>query len=229
LKTPQKREYGFTLLEILVTLFIFGVIAGTLFIAYRALFFDTERFNQTTRRFAQAQAGIQRMLTDLQAIRVTTTPLYTAPQGDAPPDPFRFVGQTEFTGEEAFSNLRFASSAHVPVGQHRDSGIATIRYYVARSAEGTSSLRRSDQLYTQAQDDGVSTDPTLCEAVYSFRVTYYAQNGEAYDHWDSDSVDFAFATPVAVQLEFEIGAAGDAVVFKTRINLPVRREARATL
>jgi len=229
LKTPQKREYGFTLLEILVTLFIFGVIASTLFIAYRALFFDTEHFNQTTRRFAQAQAGIQRMLTDLHAIRITTTPLYNAPQGDTPPDPLRFVGQTEFSGEEAFSTLRFVSAAHVPVGKHRESGIATIRYYVARSADGTFSLRRSDQLYTQAQDARGSTDPTLCEAVYSFRVTYYGQDGEPYDHWDSDSVDFAFATPVAVQLELKIGTSVDAVVFKTRINLPVRREALANL
>lgn len=229
MKTRPKREYGFTLLEILVTLFIFGIIAGTLFVAYRALFFDTERFTQATRRYAQAQVCIQRMLTDLRAIRVTHTPLYNDPQEDAPPDPLRLVGQIEFTANEAFSTLRFASAAHVPLGTRREAGIAAIRYYVTQTAAGTFSLRRSDQLYTHLQGDVGVTDPTLCETVHSFRLTYYDQDGEPYDQWNSDSADFAFATPSAVELELKIGEAGNAAVFKTRIHLPVHREARTNL
>ena len=226
---PRKREYGFTLLEILATLFIFGIIAGTLFIAYRALFFDTERFKQAMRRYAQAQVCMQRILTDLRAIRVTHAPLYTAPQEDAPPDPLRLIGQIEITGNEAFSTLRFASAAHVPMGTRREAGIAAISYYVTETDAGTFSLRRSDHLYTHVQADADGADPTLCESVHSFRLTYYDQDGEPYDQWNSDSADFFFATPSAVELELKIGEAGDAAVFKTRIHLPVHREARANL
>jgi len=95
LQKPRPRDNGFTLVEILVTLFIFGVIAGTLFTAYRALFFDTERFKQTTRNYARAQVAVQRIMADLLAIRVTLPPTYTPPQGDDPPDPLRLTGQTE--------------------------------------------------------------------------------------------------------------------------------------
>lgn len=229
MQKPHPHDNGFTLLEILVTLFIFGVIAGTLFTAYRALFFDTERFKQTTLSYAQAQVAIQRILTDLHAIRVTLPPMYTIPQGDDPPDPLRLTGQTEPTGDEAFSTLRFASAAHVPLGGHPQAGIAAIRYYLEETAERMFVLRRSDQLYPFATEPSAGSAPILCGAVQSFRLTYYDLDGEAYDQWNSDSADFKYATPAAIEVELKIGDRPTTAVFTTRITLPVHREARAVL
>lgn len=229
MQKPRPRDNGFTLVEILVTLFIFGVIAGTLFTAYRALFFDTERFKQTTRNYARAQVAVQRIMADLLAIRVTLPPTHTPPQGDDPPDPLRLTGQTEPAGDEAFSTLRFASAAHVPLGDQPRTGIAAIRYYLEETAERIFVLRRSDQLYPFATDATSGNDPILCEAVQSFRLTYYDQDGEAHDQWDSDSAVAKFATPAAIEFELKIGDTPDTVVFTTRLKLPVHREASANL
>lgn len=75
--TNRHPAYGFTLLEILMALFIFSIIASTLFIAYRALFVDAAGFEKGMRRFALAQSCFSRIKTDLSAIHVATAPLYT--------------------------------------------------------------------------------------------------------------------------------------------------------
>jgi len=60
-------------------------------------------------------------------------------------------------------------------------------------------------------------------------LTYYDQDGEAHDQWDSDSAVAKFATPAAIEFELKIGDTPDTVVFTTRLKLPVHREASANL
>jgi general secretion pathway protein J len=228
-KSHHRREYGFTLLEILVTLFVFGIIASTLFIAYRALFINTGQFEETARRHAQAQVCVHRILSDLKAIKIATVPFYAPPREQEPADPFRLVGQTAVAGDTEFASLRFTSLAHLSLDRHPRAGIAEIRYYVEESADHTFVLRRSDRLYNHRKPASGSPDPILCEEVKSIRFTYYDTAGESHEHWDSDSADYAYAMPAAIVLELEIGNDISTALFRARIALPVRREARATL
>ena len=223
MKTSPQRQSGFTLLEILIALLIFGVIAGTLFIAYRALYIDTGRFDKSTSRYALAQACFQRIITDLSAIKITTAPVYTAPERDEPSDPNRIFGQTALSGDAAFGTLRFASLAHVSLQGRHPAGIAEIRYYVREETGRKFTLRRSDHLYLFPDFRETDAHPVLCEDVKSLKFTYYDAEGRPHENWDSDSADYNFATPVSIAVELEIGDDETSTVFMRRIVLPVVR------
>ena len=223
------QTYGFTLIEILTAMFIFSVIASTLFIAYRALFVDTAGFEKGMQRYALAESCFSRMKSDLSAIKVAVAPLYTPPKSDDPPDPYRLFGQTAYSGDVTSGTLRFASLAHVPLGSTRRTGIAEIRYYVQADSDGQFVLRRADRLYPFPDAEASGTDPVLCDGVKSLRFTYYDTEGEPHENWDSDSADNDYATPVSIRIELEIGDDTSAAAFHTRIALPVIREGRNPL
>ena len=157
------QTYGFTLIEVLTALFIFSVIASTLFIAYRALFVDTAGFEKGMKRYALAQSCFSRMTRDLSAVKVAVAPLYTPPESEDPPDPYRFLGQTADSGDIQSGTLRFASLAHVPLGRSLRTGIAEIRYYVQADSQGQLVLKRADRLYPFSDAEVSGTDPVLCE------------------------------------------------------------------
>ncbi len=220
------QTYGFTLIEILVALFIFSVISSTLIIAYRALFVDTLGFEKGMQRYAQAQACFSRIKSDLSAIKVVTAPLYTPPEPDGPPDPYRLFGQAAYSEDDLSETLRFASLAHVPLGSIPRTGIAEIRYYLRANSDGQFVLRRADHLYPFPDSQPSGTDPVLCGDVKSLRFTYYDTEGEPHENWNSDSVDDNYATPVSISIELEIGDDNSAAAFNTRIALPVVRKGR---
>lgn len=220
---------GFTLIEILTAMFIFSVIASTLFIAYRALFVDTAGFEKGMQRYTLAQSCFSRINSDLSAIKVAVAPLYAPPESDDPPDPYRLFGQTAYSGDVISGTLRFASLAHVPLGSTRRTGIAEIRYYVQADGDGQFVLKRADHLYPFPDSEATGTDPVLCEGVRSLQFTYYDAEGEPHENWDSDSADNNYATPVSIRVELEIGDDTSATAFQTRIALPVIREERKPL
>lgn len=223
------QTYGFTLIEILTAMFIFSIIASTLFIAYRALFVDTAGFEKGMQRYALAQSCFSRIKSDLSAIKVAVAPLYTPPEPEGPPDPYRLFGQTAYSGDVISGTLRFASLAHVPLGRMPRTGIAEIRYYVEADKNGQFVLKRADHLYPFPDSEATGTDPVLCDGVRSLRFIYYDSEGEPHENWDSDSADNDYATPMSIRVELEIGDDASAATFQTRIALPVIRKGRDPL
>ncbi|MCP3950767.1 MAG: prepilin-type N-terminal cleavage/methylation domain-containing protein, partial [Desulfobacterales bacterium] len=153
-----RQKNGFTLLEILVAMFIFSAVVTTLFTAYRALFFDTDQFESSLHRHAMAQACLMRMVNDLGALHMQLPPLYTRPDFNDPPGDDRIVGEQP-------DRLRFTSLAHLPMDRSRREGLAEIRYYVHTGDDGKPVLRRSDTVYPYPPFEEKATDPVLCEDV----------------------------------------------------------------
>ena len=218
MKTITRQKSGFTLLEILVALFIFSAVVTALFTAHRALFLHTARFESSLKRYAMAQACLIRMTHDLGSLHMLLPPLYTRPEFNDPPSEDRIA-------DERADRLRFTSLAHVPLDRSRRGGPAEIRYYVQTSEDGTPVLRRSDMLYPYPPFEERKTDPVLCEHVKQLGFTFFDESGEAYDNWDSDSPDFKYAGPAAIGVVLEIGDAHSSTRFETRIALPMARKA----
>ena len=55
-------------------------------------------------------------------------------------------------------------------------------------------------------------------------ITYVDEEGLDYDYWDSESDEFNYATPTAINFLIELVQNGAASVFETRVSLPVVRE-----
>jgi general secretion pathway protein J len=50
------------------------------------------------------------------------------------------------------------------------------------------------------------------------------QEGNDFDYWNSDSDEFDYATPTAVDFTIELVQGGTTSFFETRVSLPVKRE-----
>ena len=215
---------GFTLLEILVAVSVFSIIALALFGTFRTVYGRTGRIAKRIRCQEMAGTCINRMMSDLAAIRLALPPAYRKPETRGSPDPFRLAGKRHSIGARTFPVLRFVSRGHTGFGTQGQGGVAEIVYYVERTQEDRYVLRRSDRFQLEEPFAAKDTDPILCDRVQSMTVTYHDKSGRSHDRWDSDSEEFGYATPRSVAFELEIGADAEATKYRTMILLPVSRD-----
>ena len=221
------RESGFTLLEIMVAIFIFAVVITTIFGSFRAVFSSADMVGNDVARFATARSCMDRMAADLTALHVTLYPRYSKPEFDDPPDPYRVVGDTTDAAAESFGRLRFAALAHLPINKDARQGVCRIVYYVHQQSDETLVLRRADDLFPFPEFEERNDDPVLCDNLIELQFGYLDADGEMSDRWDSEADDTAFATPRAVEIRLTIGEPSRPTTFKTRVPLHVFRQAAA--
>jgi len=215
---------GFTLVEILVTLAIFAIIATTIFGSFNMVFTSSEPIYEAIADYEMAKNCLNRMILDLQSIHVAMPPVYTRPDIDDPPDHYRIAGDKTYSGSDSFARLRFTSLSHISFGENSQGGIAQIVYYVQESDERLYVLRRSDSLYPYKPVEEIANDPILCERIKSLTFTYYDNEDSPFEIWDSDSEDFGYATPRSIGIALELGNDPDPRLFETMVTLPVRRD-----
>ena len=176
MKTSKKN--GFTLIEILIAIFILATVLTTVYAAYTGTF----RIVKDTRRgdniYSMARTAMNRMTKGMESV--------CSRNGS-----FRFA--SEEIEKEGFMELSFLSSAHLDFYDERSSGIAVISYFVVENDEKESCiLKRKDELCrdkTEEAEEEVSRDGgyILCEELQSLIYKFYDDSGEEYDAWDSDS------------------------------------------
>jgi len=228
----QESCQGFTLLEILIAIFIFSVVITTIFSTFNAVISQTEAIKNGTGDYEMARTCLNRMVSDLTAIYVDQKPLYKPPDIDDGPDPYGFVGKEDSTGGKNFAELRFSSTEHLSMTGKVETGIAEIVYYVKEINDpdtGTQyALKRSDTLYPEKRDrnqfEPKDSDPLLCENLESLTFIYFDAEGEEHETWDSDSDGVKYATPIAVEIRLKIENGDDSYQFTTKTPLPVYRE-----
>lgn len=225
----EKRESnrdasGFTLLEILLAILILAVVITTILGSFNAVFSTTDTLDNSARIHAMAKTCLNRIVADLEALMISQRPFYKPPGYDDPPDPYRIVGTASDGDGIGFADFRFASRAHLPMEKSKRTGIAEIHYYIMAKEEGLPVLKRSDKLYPYPPFEENSSDPVLCERVKSLAFTYYDDEGSDYEIWDSDSEEFNYATPSAVEIRLEIGDETESYIFKTMVRFPIHRE-----
>lgn len=216
---------GFTLMEILVAVFILGVVVTTVLASFNMVFSNAESLEGTASVFDMGKTCLSRISGDLENIFILDRPLYKTPGRDDPPDLYRIQGSVDNLGGTKIAKLRFTSRAHVPLGKSRPEGIAEIVYYVQAGPGGNLRMKRADNLYPYPRFEERSTDPVLCENVKALAFEYLDGEGRTFDYWDSESSNFGNATPVSVAVRLEIVAGNDTYGFQTTVALPsVRRK-----
>lgn len=230
---PVQNEKGFTLLEILIAIFIFAIVMTTIYSAFNAVISRNEAINQGRGHYEMTRNCLDRMTMDFTAIYVEQPPQYEPPDFDDPPDPYRFVCDEEMVGTENFSRVRFAAHAHLPMDKEESRGIAEIVYYVdeiekyGAQYESHYVLRRSDTAFPYDEEDlfvEEEKDPVICREVKQFSVTCYDSEGETQEQWDSDESMGKYATPRAVEIKLRVSDGKTSHQFQTTVTLPVYRE-----
>lgn len=220
-----RNRHGFTLIEILVAMFLFFMLLTMLFGSFRVLTSSSSALSSGSLRFEMAQGCLNRIVTDVEAIYVSQPPAYKKPEMGESPDPYRVRGDTGYMGGNSFSRLRFTSLSHVSFGKHQQrEGIAEIIYYVNALDDGEYVLRRSDRLYPHEDFEENNTDPIVCKNVQGFAVTYFDGDGRDTESWDSESSEFNFSTPRSIGISLKVGDEDAPSFFGTRVYIAVYRE-----
>ena len=215
---------GFTLIEILLAISILAIVVSMVMVSFDNIFSNADHINIGSDILALGNNALDRITMDLNALYVMAYPRYTPPDFDDDPDIYRLVGQTRNLAGEVFGWLRFTSLAHLPFNQMISEGIAEIVYYVEQTEEGQFILRRSDTLFPYPEEFEESPDdPVVCEQVREFRLTFYDQEGDELEEWDTEEYDLEFGTPRAIGIKLTIGDEESSFVFSTQVALPVHR------
>ncbi len=235
------KNNGFTLIEVMVAIMIFGILATTLFSTYGALFANTARLERGVDNYGAAKSCFSRMSRDLKSICVAMPPAYSPSDAliDEDKDMFRFEAKTGPSHSIDSQTIRFASLAHINFGhaaQSNGSGsqsavmnkIARIVYYLDEMEDGTFVLKRSDTPMPGEPFKRKKTDPRLCENIRSIKFEFTDHDSGSRESWDSESSEFEYATPRAVKIRLELvldpEEPDDALVFETTASIPVFRE-----
>ena len=216
-----EKNKGFTLLEILLAFFIFAILFTVIFASYSGSFKTIDMTESRMEHYRKAAIAMDRISEDLQASYISNLP----PNSFGEPAGYtRFLGEDkDINGRSAdslsfFSRIRpiFDDVAEMSSGQ-------LISYDVIQGdEEGELILLRSEEAeFIKVSEE--SKGLPLCDGLQAVVFTYFNDDGESYESWDSDSEDSTQILPrmVSITLEFLNFENPDAPLkFMTSIALP---------
>ncbi len=222
--TIAKNAAGFTLLEVLLAVFIFSIVMVTVFGSFHLLFSDTAAVQEHLQAYESAQTCFARIMADLAAIQITDKFIYKPPESRDAADPYRLVCEkNNSAGGGDSPKLRFASIAHLPLSGRTAGGIAEIIYYLDGKESEKKVLRRADNHVLEPSAETSGHDPILCRNVKSIRFVFLDQDRAEHEAWNSDEEEFGFATPKTIRITLEIENETRVHPFETTVMLPVWR------
>jgi len=220
-------QKGFTLLEILIAMFIFAVVLTTIFTSYTGTFRIIEETESQADIYAMARAVMIRIQEDLESIHIKKRDA-SKTEGSSVERAI-FLGESKKINGRDADNLRFLSRAHLIFDETDETpGIAEISYYVSENeTEENLTLYRADRPELEAPQEEGTGGLMLCDGLYSVNITYHDADGEIHETWDSSEDESKNTLPkmVSILLEFEnTKNAEKPHKFMTRVALPMARE-----
>lgn len=212
----RPSEEGFTLIEILIAVFILGIVLSTVFASYTGTFRMIRENETDAEIYSMARTVLERMARDLEA---------AAPWKGA----FTFLAKPYNLGNREFTRLTFRSAAHVAFGEKEaPAGIAVIGYGVEEGAE--------KEGYTLFRSDSLRRDPVkektpaggflLCDRIETLTYRFYDGAGKEYETWDADGGGESQKKKAPAMVEIRLGLVNEKdrehpYPFMTRVRLPL--------
>ncbi len=215
---------GFTLIEILVGVAIFGIIVTAIFGSFSTITKSSGRIESGMYYNEMTKNCLGRITDDLQSLYIQVESKYMKQDFNDTPDPYRFKSDYSSAGSSEFALLRFTSYSHFSFNKDEARGIAEIVYYVTENRNDEKVLRRSDRLSFDEEFEENANDPVICEKIKKFKINYYDGNGDLHERWDSDSSENKYSTPGAVEIILETGEEKISYTTGTKIALNVVRD-----
>jgi len=215
----QIRNEGFTLLEILIAIFILAVVMSTVYASYSGILKTAHQMEGERDIYKMARTSMDRMIKDLSSLQASSGSFYL---------------QTEKNklSKHEFHSIYFWSASHLVFDENEEEGRpASIGYYVLENEDHESfSLWRTD-VSGAKPDKGKDQDGgfIICKNIDTFRLTFYDSESRETDSWDSSAStggDSTGKTPAAVKIELFLVNANDQekpYKFMTKIFLPVNK------
>ncbi len=185
----NEKSGGFTLLELLLAIFIFSIVISSIYGAYTATFRVAKSAEFETEVQHRARIALERITEDLKATLQGTN-------GE-------MVGESQDIDGRRADTLAFKTLSHINFNQEIDDPhLATVKY-VVESDEGTGLFRlyRADVTWLP----GVTVDQDLkgfllCDKLWEVQFLYTNDQDEEDDSWDA--VAAALGSPTGSGKQF---------------------------
>jgi prepilin-type N-terminal cleavage/methylation domain-containing protein len=166
---------GFTLIEILLAIFILGIVLSTVYASYTGTFRIIRETEYDAEIYGMARGALDRMARDLQS---------AAPWRGV----FAFRTKPYNLHDREFVRLTFRAAAHVAFSEQEvPGGITVVEYGIDEDAEKEGvTLSRSDSIYRDpAKEEPSPGGYILCDRVEALTYLFTDEAGKEYDSWDS--------------------------------------------
>jgi len=193
------NQKGFTLMEILIAMFILTIVMSIIYASYTTTFRNIEETEYQAEIYDMTRTVMARISEDLESAYIYVVPENPNTDNANIPASFFKGNESTFSGRSADS-VSFSSRAHLDFKEDgENTGRANIAYYTKESDDNeTLILYRSDSAeFEEAIQDGEG-GLILCEDLYSVDFQFYDTDGEEYETWDSTDESFKNVMPVMV-------------------------------
>lgn len=202
----QTTNSGFTLIEVLIALFIGSLIFGVLYASFFQIIKSKEIVENELELYHEARVIFSRITKDLNSIY---------PRGNV------FLGKSNYTSDEPYfegglendnSWIKFTSLSRAPSYNKSDSDQAQISYYVEEVEDEETklfSLLRRENPYIGGDEDGISY--SLSDRIVLFRLDFFSgadiEIEDSYsEQWNSNE---NLGVPMAVDIILVLRSPGD--------------------
>ena len=208
-------------MEILIAVFLFGIIFSTIFVAYTGTFRIIGDTDFQADVYAMGRTAMERIMEDLASVYVPEEVSESAADAGIP-----FTGSTKEINGYSYASLRFLSTAHLDFEQNSTlPEPAEISYFVREAAgEKMLALYRSDTPMHEASPEEGTGGALLCDGLTDFKCTYYDADGSEQESWGAKNESSKKTIPamVSIYLEFRNNANPEAPLkFRSAVALPL--------
>lgn len=218
LMKKNTRSKGFTLVEILIAIFILGLVMATVYVSYSGILKTSHQLEEEGGIYKMARTSMYRMIKDLSSLQASSGAL-------------DFRAEKKTLSKREFYSLSFWSASHLTFGENEGTGRpAAISYTVQEDEGGGSfSLWRSDVSGAKpSPDKNISGGFVICKNIDSWILKFYDSTGTELESWDSSSssAEQKGKVPAAVKIELALVNLNDPekpYKFMTKVFLPVKK------
>ena len=212
------RSGGFTLVEIMIAIFILGLVMATVYVSYSGILKTSHQLEEEGNIYKMARTSMDRMIKDLSSLQMSS-------------GTFDLRAEKKTLSNHNFYSLSFWSASHLVFGENGGTGRpAAISYYVQEDEGGGSfSLWRSDVSGAKpSPGKNQSGGFVICQNVDSWILRFYDSTGNELESWDSSSSSEQNGkVPAAVKIELALVNLNDKekpYKFMTKVFLPVKKQ-----
>ncbi len=219
-KKQQQRIAGFTMLEILIAMFILATVTAIIFGAYASTFRIIGAAETQADLYQMGRMTMERLREDLEGALLSQTP-----------DTFAaFLAKDETMDGRDADTLSLISAEHLSLDDSDTyAGLSYISFYLAENSDKDSDatgfvLYRADTPLHETLPEENTGGLVLCESIHTINLTYYDAEGDEYDRWDSSDDFFPNTLPARVSIRLQLIDSSDPetpLQFETAVALPM--------